>query len=179
MNALLRGIATMAAALAAGAAGAVETGPRAFEAQHGDWETRVQLRKPLSGSDSWSEYRGTTRVVPMLGGRANVAELSITGPAGRIEGVALRLYQPATGRWTIHYAGVGDGELTAPLEGRFFEDRAEFQGDDRLGARAVRVRFVITWPAADRFRFEQAYSGDGGKTWETNWIAEDTRQGRR
>lgn len=178
MNAFLPGIACVAA-LAAGGTWAAETGPRAFDAQHGDWETHVRLRKPLSGSPDWIEYRGTTRVVPLLGGRANVAELSIAGPNGRIEGVAMRLYHPATGRWTIHYAGAGDGDLTPPLEGAFTAERAEFFGDDRLGERPVRVRFVITWPEPGHFRFEQAFSGDGGRTWETNWVAEDKRPGKR
>jgi hypothetical protein len=39
----------------------------------------------------------------------------------------------------------------------------------------VFVRFVITPLDADTIRFEQAFSVDGGRSWELNWIATDTR----
>lgn len=97
------------------------------------------------------------------------------GPPGSIEGVALRLYHPETQQWSIHYASAADGELTAPLVGAFRDGRGEFFGDDTLGAKPIRVRFVITQPSVDKARFEQAFSADGGKTWELNWVAIDTR----
>jgi hypothetical protein len=40
----------------------------------------------------------------------------------------------------------------------------------------VLVRFLIVPMGADQWRFEQAYSADGGQRWETNWIAIDTRR---
>ena len=111
-----------------------------------------------------------------LGGRANLVELSIEGPAGRIEGVSLRLFHPETGDWSLHYASAADGDLTPELVGRFANGRGEFFGDDTLGGRPIRVRFVITQPSRETARFEQAFSEDGGKSWEVNWIAVDTRQ---
>ena len=153
-----------------------EAGAHAFDPQWGAWHTHVKrLRKPLAGSTDWVEYDGTTKVHALLDGRANVAELRIAGPAGRIEGAALRLYQPATGRWTIHYFSAADGELTPPLVGTFRGGRGVFEGDDTLGDRPIRVRFVIIPEAPGRFRFEQSFSGDGGRTWELNWVATDTR----
>lgn len=147
-----------------------------FDFEIGRWRTEVKrLAKPLSGSNEWVEYEGTSVVHEFLDGRANLVELSIAGPAGRIEGVSLRLYHPETGQWSIHYASARDGELTAPLHGRFENGRGEFYGDDRLGDRPIRVRFVITQEGADTARFEQAFSADGGASWEVNWIAVDTR----
>jgi hypothetical protein len=152
-------------------------GAAAFDFEIGRWRTVVKrLRKPLSGSSDWVAYEGTSDVHAFLGGRANLVELSIAGPAGRIEGVALRLYHPGTGEWSIHYAGAADGELTPALIGRFEDGRGEFLGDDTFGNRPIRVRFVITQPSRETARFEQAFSEDGGKTWEVNWIAVDTRQ---
>ena len=149
---------------------------RAFVPQHGSWKTHVRrLRKPLSGGTEWLEYEGTTVVHPLLDGRANVAELSIAGPAGRIDGAALRLYEPATARWTIHYFNAAEGRLTSPLTGTFHDGRGIFSGEDTLGDRPIQVRFVIIPVAPDRFRFEQSFSGDGGRSWELNWIAEDRR----
>lgn len=151
-------------------------GPGGFDFEFGRWDTRVKrLRNPLSGSNDWVEYRGTTVVRPLLGGRANLAELNIAGPAGKIEGVSLRLYDPRARRWSMHYANLADGALTAPIVGRFERGRGEFHGEDRLRGRPIRVRFLIHCERVDRCSFEQAFSGDAGKTWEVNWIATDTR----
>ncbi|HWN06274.1 MAG TPA: hypothetical protein VNO53_03840 [Steroidobacteraceae bacterium] len=147
-----------------------------FDFEVGRWRTQVKrLRKPLSGSMEWVDYEGTSIVHRFLDGGANLVELSVSGPAGRIEGVSLRLYHPEGRQWSVHYAGAADGELTAPLYGRFEGGRGEFLGDDTFGGRPIRVRFVISQVDADTARFEQAFSTDGGKTWEVNWIATDTR----
>ena len=152
------------------------SGPHAFDPQLGSWHTHVRrIRRPLSGIAEWVEYDGTTTTRPLLEGRANIAELEIAGPAGRIEGGSLRLYEPDTGRWTMSYFSVADGRLTAPIRGAFRDGAVTFEGDDALGGKPIRVRFVVTPEGRDRFRFEQSFSGDGGRTWELNWIATDTR----
>jgi hypothetical protein len=68
-----------------------------------------------------------------------------------------------------------DGELAPPTIGEFKNGRGEFYSQDTLGGRAILVRFVISDITANSCRFEQAFSDDGGKTWEVNWIAVDTR----
>jgi hypothetical protein len=147
-----------------------------FDFEFGSWSTEVRrLAKPLSGSQEWIVYRGTTVVRPLLAGRANIAELAIEGLAGRIDGVSLRLYDPASARWSLNYASLGDGQLTAPVIGGFRDGRGEFFGNENIGGRPVRVRFVISEVTHESARFEQAFSIDGGKTWEVNWIATDTR----
>jgi hypothetical protein len=159
------------------AAASPRDGGADFDFEIGRWRTQVKrLRRPLTGSDDWVEYEGTSVVHALLGGRANLVELSVSGPSGRIEGVALRLYDPQARRWGIHYVSAADGALTAPLHGGFEDGRGEFYGDDTLGDRPIRVRFVITQVDRDTARFEQAFSADGGATWEVNWIAIDTRQ---
>jgi hypothetical protein len=158
------------------AVAAARDGRSDFDFEIGRWRTQVKrLRRPLSSSTEWVEYDGTSVVHRFLDGSVNLVELSIAGPAGRIEGVSLRLYHPQTRQWSLHYAGAADGSLTAPLYGRFEGRRGEFYGDDTFAGRAIRVRFVITQVSADRARFEQAFSTDGGMTWEVNWIAIDTR----
>lgn len=162
----------------AASSAAVPDASAAFDFEIGRWRTVVKrLRRPLTGSSEWVEYEGTSVVHAFLGGRANLVELDIAGPAGRIEGVSLRLYHPQTRQWSLHYASAADGELTPRLVGGFENGRGEFLGDDTLGGVPIRVRFVITQPSRDTARFEQAFSGDGGKTWEVNWIAIDTRLG--
>ena len=52
--------------------------------------------------------------------------------------------------------------------------RGVFYSREDFGGRPVLVRFVIESTGSDTCRFEQAFSPDGGTTWETNWIAVDT-----
>jgi hypothetical protein len=155
---------------------ATQGGARDFDWEFGTWKTRVRrLADPLSGSRQWLEYEGTSVVRPLLDGRANLVELNVSGPAGRIEGVSLRLYNPQTRQWSLHYASLRSGMLTRPVFGGFRGGRGEFYGMEDLDRRAVLVRFVMSGIDTDTARFEQAYSADGGRTWETNWIATDSR----
>ena len=161
---------------------AADTGPdgqRDFDFELGNWITKVRvLRNPLSGqTPDWAEYRGTSVVRPLLDGRANFVELKVEGQAGRIEGGSLRLYNPQSRQWSLNYASLGNGLLTAPVYGGFDgRGRGAFFGQDTLGGRIILVRFIITPVSKDEIRFEQAYSADGGATWEMNWIATDTRR---
>ena len=151
-------------------------GQRDFDWEIGTWRTDLRrLAKPLSGSQEWVEYSGTSVVRKVLDGRANLVELRVAGPAGRIEGASLRLYNPQAAQWSLHYANVRNGELTQPLRGRFSNGRGEFYGQEDLDGKVILVRFVIEQATPDSARFEQAYSQDGGRSWETNWVAIDTR----
>ena len=153
-------------------------GQRDFDWELGTWNTHVRvLRNPLSGGPPiWATYDGTSVVKPLMGGRANFVELSVKGPAGAIEGGALRLYNPKAKQWSLNYASLGNGVLTAPVFGTFEGGKGVFVGQDEMDGRTILVRFVITRPSADAARFEQAYSADGGSSWETNWLAVDTRR---
>ena len=163
---------------APGAQGAARNGQRDFDFEIGTWKTRVsRLLKPLSGSTTWVTYEGTSVVRKVWDGRANLVELNVEGPAGRIEGLSLRLYDPQAAAWTLHYASSRDGALTPPVTGRFANGRGEFRGADTFNGRRIVVRFVISDIKPDSCRFEQSFSADNGRTWEANWIATDTRAG--
>lgn len=151
-------------------------GQRDFDWEIGNWKTQLKrLQRPLSGSTTWVEYEGTTVVRTVLDGRANLVELKVAGPAGRIEGMSLRLYNPQARQWSLNFANISDGMLTTPSIGEFKDGRGEFYNQDQYNGRAILVRFVITKITDDSYRFEQSFSADGGKTWEANWIAIDTR----
>jgi hypothetical protein len=165
------------AAAAAPAAPALRDGQRDFDWEIGTWDTRLKrLREPLSGKSDWLEYAGVSVIRPMLGRRANLVELEASGAAGTIVGASLRLYQPASAQWTLNFANLADGMLTSPVSGAFHDGVGTFYGIDAVNGRAVFVRFLILPVTGDQWRFEQAYSVDGGTTWETNWIAIDTRR---
>ena len=143
-----------------------------FDFEFGTWKAHIRrLQHPLTGSKDWVEYDGSSIVRKVWGGRANLGELDVSGSAGRIEGLSLRLYNPQTDQWTVSWANSRDGNLTVPLLGRFAAGRGEFYSADTLDGRAIFARFIFSDIKTTSFQLEQAFSGDGGKTWETNWIA--------
>lgn len=152
-------------------------GSHDFDWEIGSWTTQLRyLPEPLTGSTRWVEYRGTSEVRAVLGGRANLVELSVKGASGQIEGASLRLYNPKAHQWTLNFASVRNGLLTPPVTGAFDgQGRGTFYGVDTVNDRTVLVRFVISDVTPNAARFEQAFSADGGATWETNWIAVDTK----
>jgi hypothetical protein len=155
-------------------------GQHDFDWEIGNWNTHLRRRlRPLSGSDEWATYEGTTTVRPVWGGRANLVELDVRGAAGRIEGLSLRLYDPERKQWSLNFAGSSSGALSPPSVGRFTDGRGEFLSHEEFGGRPILVRFVIEPAGADAWRFEQAFSADDGRTWEVNWIAIDTRASGR
>jgi hypothetical protein len=165
-----------AAAQSASKAPAVRDGQHDFDWEIGHWKTHLKRRPhPLTGSNDWVEYDGTTVVSPVWSGRANLVELEVSGTAGKIEALALRLYNPAARQWSLNFSNSAGGTLGVPTVGSFENGRGEFYDQETLGDRAILVRFVITQTSAGSANFEQAFSADGGKTWEVNWIATDTR----
>lgn len=151
-------------------------GQHDFDFEIGAWKTRLsRLQHPLTGSTTWVAYEGTTVVRKVWDGAANLVELDVAGPAGRIEGLSLRLYNPASRQWSLNFASRQGGTLTPPTIGEFRNGRGEFFGQETLNGRAILVRFVISDITPESCRFEQAFSDDGGRTWEVNWIATDTR----
>ena len=89
--------------------------------------------------------------------------------------LSLRLYNPQSRQWSLNFSNSRTGTLSPPSIGEFKNGRGEFFAQETLDGRAILVRFVISDITPDSFRFEQAFSDDGGKTWELNWIATDTR----
>ena len=151
-------------------------GQHDFDFEIGTWKTHLRrLQRPLTGSNSWLEYEGTTVVRKVWNGRANLAELKVSGPSGQLEGLSLRLYNQQSRQWSLNFANINSGILSPPTIGEFKDGRGEFYNQETYEGRAILVRFVITKNKEDQYRFEQAFSDDGGKTWEVNWIAVDTR----
>jgi hypothetical protein len=151
-------------------------GQHDFDFEIGTWETHLRrLAHPLTGSTAWMEYEGTTVVRKVWNGRANLVELEASAPGSHFEGLSLRLYNPESHQWSLNFAGSSGGSLSQPTIGEFRNERGEFFDQEMLNGRAILVRFVISGITPDSCRFEQAFSADGGKTWEVNWIATDTR----
>jgi hypothetical protein len=151
-------------------------GQHDFDFEIGAWQTHLRrLVHPLTGSTTWVEYEGTTVVRKIWNGRANLVELEVDGPGGHIEGLNLRLYDSKSRQWNLNFANSNGGMLSQPTIGEFKNGRGEFFDQETLNGKTILVRFVISDITSNSCRFEQAFSDDGGKTWEVNWIATDTR----
>ncbi|MFK2874856.1 hypothetical protein ISP13_15030 [Dyella lipolytica] len=151
-------------------------GQHDFDFEIGTWKTHVtRLIHPLSGSHTWATYDGTTVVSKIWNGRANLVELEVDGPSGHLELLSLRLYNPEAHQWSLNVASSRGGTLGVPTIGEFEHGRGEFLDQETFNGRTILVRFVISDIKPDSCHFEQSFSDDGGKTWESNWIATDTR----
>lgn len=151
-------------------------GQHDFDFNIGIWKTHIsRLKQPLTGSTTWVEYQGISIVRKVWNGRASLFELEADGPAGRIEGVGLRLYNPESRQWSLNWANSADGIMTRPMIGEFRNGRGEFYDQEIFNGRAILVRNGFSNITPNSSRFEQAFSDDGGKTWETNWIMTFTR----
>jgi hypothetical protein len=147
-----------------------------FDFDFGSWKTHSsRLMHPLSGAREWKDMDGGTNVTRIWGGRANLAEYKATGPAGDIELLALRWYNPKAHQWSLDFATPSVGVLGAPGVGEFHNGRGVFYDTEPINGRSVLVRFSIWGISADSAQSEQAFSTDGGQTWEVNWVNKYTR----
>ena len=147
-----------------------------FDFAMGTWKTHSsRLLEPLTGSSGWVEMEGVTVVTPVWGGRGNLAQYEADGPGRRVQLLALRLYDPQSGQWNINFATSARGTFAVPAYGEFKNGRIDFFDQEPLSRRMILVRFSL-WPVDhDTARSEQAFSADGGQTWEVNWITEYKR----
>jgi len=149
-----------------------------FDFEFGSWRAHLRrLVHPLSGSHEWVEYDGTSVVRKVWNGAANLGEFNVEGKAGHIEGISLRLYHPDSYKWEIYWANRKNGDLTMPpMVGDFRNGRGEFYDHETFQGKPITVRFIFSDVTPTSFRLEQAFSPDGGKTWEPNWISTFTRE---
>jgi hypothetical protein len=150
-----------------------------FDFLFGSWKVHNRrLKERLRGSTEWEEFLSACRVRPILSGLGNMDEFTIDAPAGRLEAVTVRLYNTASREWSIYWAASpGGGRFDVPMVGQFDGPRGEFYSQEVFEGRHIFNRFIWTVLSANACRWEQAFSVDGGRTWETNWIMNFTRQG--
>lgn len=152
---------------------AARDGQHDFDFEFGSWDVTLRrLTSPLSGSDTWVECSGLSVVRKVWDGKANLGELEVDCPGGHIQGLSFRLYDPESRQWYIRWATSRDGELGPPMIGGFDGNgRGEWYNQEEFRGKAIYVRFIFSDITPATFRFEQAFSADGGRNWETNWIA--------
>ena len=151
-------------------------GSHDFDFQVGEWRVHHRVKRPAS-NDQWLEFDGTCSNRGLMDGSANVEDQRFDKPTGVTHGVALRAYDPKTGQWAIWWIDIRDplGALDPPAKGRFENGVGTFYSDGTLDGKPIRTRFIWSKITPTSAHWEQAYSSDAGKTWETNWIMEFQR----
>ena len=149
-----------------------------FDFWFGSWDVRNRwLRRRLAGSDDWEEFDATVVARPLLDGVGNEDEFR-TDHAGGFIGMSFRFFDPERRRWSIYWADSRrPGELDPPVFGTFFGDVGLFEGEDVYRGRPILVRFAWSGVTTPTPRWEQSFSDDGGRTWETNWVMDFARAG--
>lgn len=148
-----------------------------FDFIYGIWRIHNRrLRSPLSGGEDWYEFEAIYKAQPLWNGKANLDEFFGDSPLGRIEGLTLRLYDAQTARWNLYWATSRQGLVTVPNVGSFNNDGVgEFFSNEEFEGKPIVCRYRWTKSYGAGCRWEQAFSADGGMTWETNWIMDFTR----
>ncbi|MGH9090785.1 MAG: hypothetical protein ACRDZR_05320 [Acidimicrobiales bacterium] len=140
-----------------------------FDFLVGEWTVANRRRRQfLGGCDEWDEFPAESTCIRLFDGAANFD--SITFSTLGSAGLTLRLFDPVREEWSLYWASSRDGILQPPVSGSFAEGVGKFYGDDTYDAKPIRVRYVWSEITAHSARWEQAFSVDGERSWETNWV---------
>ncbi len=152
-------------------------GSHDFDWEVGVWNTHLRvLRQNSDGTTAWVTYEGTSNVISIWNCRADMVQLEATGPGGRhIEAINLRMYDEETHQWNLNFANVEAAMFGVPTIGEFRDGIGTFYDEEPIGGREVLVRGMWSQITATSAHFVQSISDDGGRTWQTNWVADDTR----
>ena len=152
-------------------------GQHDFDFLFGRWKVHCRrLLHPLAQSNDWVDFDGTNVVHKIWDGRANMDEFEADIPSGHIEGMTIRTYSTKSHQWSIYWSSQANGTIDfPPMVGEFKQGRGEFYDAEDYKGQGIFVRFTWTVRSADSCHWEQAFSADGGKTWETNFIWDLTR----
>ncbi|HEY1773332.1 MAG TPA: hypothetical protein VGH91_09095 [Gammaproteobacteria bacterium] len=150
-----------------------------FDWQLGNWRIHMRrLLNPLTPAETWTTYDGTVEVSKLWDGRADLAEIDTQGPSGHLQFLSLRLYEPKSHQWTLNFAHAGSDMVGTPsMHGQFHDGKGEFYASDTLDGKEILERFSFGSITPTGGQDQQAFSADGGKTWEVNWINDQTRTG--
>jgi hypothetical protein len=149
-----------------------------FDFLVGHWQVHHRkLKQRLANNHEWIEFEGTLFTQPLMGSYSNVDDTVLNVPGAPYRGVALRSFDPETQQWSIWWLDSRTplGPLDPPMRGSFHNGVGTFYGDDTLNGKPVRARFLWSDITPTSGHWEQAYSPDGGKTWETNWVQDIIR----
>jgi hypothetical protein len=156
---------------------AARDGSPDFDFIYGKWRMpNHRLKKRLAGSHEWDDFITCDEGKPLLGGIGDIDYWKASYWKDFV-GVTVRTYDPKTGLWRIYWVDnrFSEGVIQPPVVGKFDGNTGIFEGPDTFNGTPITVRF--TWTVNPKgsnvaAKWEQAFSTDNGKTWETNWYNE-------
>ena len=147
-----------------------------FDFFTGTWKMHhKRLKERLKGCAEWEEFEGTCVDKKILNGLGNFDEVIMQRETGTAHAITVRLFDIKSREWSIYWAAGASGMLDVPMVGGFKNGRGEFYAQEIFEGKHIFSRFIWSNITADSCLWEQAFSADGGKTWETNWIMEHKR----
>jgi hypothetical protein len=148
-----------------------------FDFLIGKWNVHHhRLKERLAGSHEWVDFDGTSELWMTLNGHGTIDDNYLDLPGGAYRAVGIRAYDPKTQQWAIWWLDERQPrEIEPPVFGNFHNGAGTFEGDDTFNGKPIKVRFEWSNITANTAHWEQAFSPDGGKTWETNWRMDLTR----
>ena len=152
--------------------------PSDFDFMIGDWQvSHRRLNSRLTGCTDWTEFQGTSSTRKILGGFGNVEDNVLSFPEGEVKAAAFRSFNETSQEWAIWWLDRrAPHSMDVPVVGKFSGDVGTFFAQDTLDGKSITVRFVWRTNPGKNPVWEQAFSEDNGKMWETNWVMEFARQ---
>lgn len=134
-----------------------------------------RLNSRLTGETQWTDFRGTCAMVRTLDGFGNMDDNWLDLPSGAYRAMGIRAFNPDTRQWSIWWLDARAQTIEPPVRGSFENGVGTFIGEDTLRGQPIIVRFRWTDTTTPHPHWEQAFSADGGATWEVNWRMEFSR----
>lgn len=144
-----------------------------FDFLYHDWHVHHRkLKTRLAGANDWFEFEGTSNTRPILGGKGNIEDNVIHDPtSGTYRATALRSFDVENHVWRIWWLDQRfPASIGAPVVGGFQGEKGLFITNEEWQGRAIKLRFIWLKDADGGPCWKQAFSSDGGQTWETNWV---------
>jgi len=142
-----------------------------FDFLPGKWKVyNRKLKNRLAGSTAWDEFESELHMRKTLNGLGNVENYYASFEGKPFEGMAVRLFNPKTKLWTIHWVDSNGATMDEhPVSGSFEDRLGKFYASDIFNDKPIVM--LYQWDARDfqHPKWSQAFSDDDGKTWEWNW----------
>ena len=150
-----------------------------FDFLVGHWQVRHRrLKERLANNHEWIEFDGTSITQKVMDGYALVDDNVLEFPQGAYRAAGLRAFDVKSGQWSIWWLDSRTplGPMDPPVRGRFQDGTGTFLADETFNGIPIRVRFTWSAITPTSCHWEQAFSTDGGATWEMNWAMDFERQ---